>query len=317
MIRPLSNDLRRRVVRAVVDGSMTRRGAVKRFGIAPSTAIKWVNAWHRTGSWRPRAQGGDRRSQRIEVRAKVILALIEETPDMTLAEIAAHLEDEHGLRVSQSAVWRFFHRREITFKKKPRTPASSNALTCSGAGKPGSRHSPISSPTRSSSSMRPARPPRWRDDAAGPCADRGYRAPVPHGHWRTTTFVGALRLSGMTAPMVLDGVMHGAAFLAYVEQVLVPSLKPGDIVVMDNLACHRSAAVRDAIQGAGAELRFLPPYSPDFNPIEMAFSKLKASLKQRAARTLNELWEAIGQATDNFNPAECQNYFAAAGYDRV
>ena len=143
------------------------------------------------------------------------------------------------------------------------------------------------------------------------------RAPVPHGHWRTTTFVGALRLSGMTAPMVLDGAMHGAAFLAYVEQVLVPSLKPGDIVVMDNLACHRSAAVRDAIQGAGAELRFLPPYSPDFNPIEMAFSKLKASLKQRAARTLNELWEAIGQATDNFNPAECQNYFAAAGYDRV
>ena len=143
------------------------------------------------------------------------------------------------------------------------------------------------------------------------------RAPVPHGHWRTTTFVGALRLGGMTAPMVLDGAMHGAAFLAYVEQVLVPSLKPGDIVVMDNLACHRSAAVRDAIQGAGAELRFLPPYSPDFNPIETAFSKLKASLKQRAARTLNELWEAIGQATDNFSPAECQNCFAAAGYDRV
>ena len=117
MTRPLSNDLRRRVVRAVVDGGMTRRGAAKRFGIAPSTAIKWINAWHRTGSWRPRAQGGDRRSQRIEVRAKVILALIEETPDMTLAEIAAHLEDEHGLRVSQSTVWRFFHRREITFKK--------------------------------------------------------------------------------------------------------------------------------------------------------------------------------------------------------
>lgn len=143
------------------------------------------------------------------------------------------------------------------------------------------------------------------------------RAPVPHGHWKSTTFVGALRLSGMTAPMVLDGAMHGAAFLAYVEQMLVPSLKPGDIVVMDNLACHRSAAVRDAIQGAGAELRFLPPYSPDFNPIEMAFSKLKASLKRQAARTLDELWEAIGEATDNFTPAECQNYFAAAGYDRV
>ena len=121
----------------------------------------------------------------------------------------------------------------------------------------------------------------------------------------------------MTAPMVLDGAMYGAAFLAYVEQVLVPALEPGDIVVMDNLPAHRSAAVRDAIQGAGAELRFLPPYSPDFNPIEMAFSKLKASLKRRAARTVDELWEAIGEASDNFTPTECQNYFAAAGYDHV
>ena len=117
MTRPLSNDLRRRVVTAVVDGGMTRRGAARRFGIAPSTAIKWVDAWHRTGSWRPRAQGGDRRSRRIEARAEVVLALVDETPDMTLAEIATHLEDEHGLRVSQSAVWRFFHRRGITFKK--------------------------------------------------------------------------------------------------------------------------------------------------------------------------------------------------------
>ena len=107
------------------------------------------------------------------------------------------------------------------------------------------------------------------------------RAPVPHGHWKTTTFVGALRLSGMTAPMVLDGAMHGAAFRAYVEQVLVPTLKPGDIVVMDNLPAHRSAAVRHAICRAGAELRFLPPYSPDLNPIEMAFSKFKAYLKRR------------------------------------
>ena len=117
MTRPLSNDLRRRVVTAVVDGGMTRRGAARRFGIAPSTAIKWVDAWRRTGSWRPRAQGGDRRSQRIEARAEVVLALVDETPDMTLSEIATHLEDEHGLRVSQSTVWRFFQRRGITFKK--------------------------------------------------------------------------------------------------------------------------------------------------------------------------------------------------------
>jgi len=141
------------------------------------------------------------------------------------------------------------------------------------------------------------------------------RAPVPHGHWKTTTFVGALRLAGMTAPMVLDGAMHGAAFLAYVEQLLVPTLKPGDIVVMDNLPAHKPIAVRQAIAAAGAELRFLPPYSPDFNPIEMAFSKLKAFLKKTAARTVEDLFDAITQGIDAFTPAECHNYFAAAGYD--
>ena len=149
-------------------------------------------------------------------------------------------------------------------------------------------------------------------------APRGERcrAPIPHGHWKTTTFVGALRLEGLTAPMVLDGAMNGPAFLAYVEQVLVPTLSPGDIVVMDNLPAHKPVAVRKAIQSAGAALHFLPPYSPDFNPIEMAFSKLKSFLKKTAARTKDELWGAIGRGIDTFTPAECENYFAAAGYDR-
>ena len=139
---------------------------------------------------------------------------------------------------------------------------------------------------------------------------------MPYGHWKTTTFVGALRLEGMTAPMVLDGAMHGAAFLAYVEQVLVPTLSPGDIVIMDNLSAHKSPAVRHAIEAIGAELRFLPPYSPDFNPIEMAFSKLKAFLKKTAARTVDDLWDAIANGINTFTPTECQNYFTAAGYDR-
>jgi transposase len=149
-------------------------------------------------------------------------------------------------------------------------------------------------------------------------APRGERcrASVPHGHWKTTTFVGALRLEGMTAPMLLDGAMHGAAFLAYVEQVLVPTLKPGDIVVMDNLPAHKPARVRQAIEAVGAELLFLPPYSPDFNPIEMAFSKLKAFLKKVAARTKDDLWDAVAHGIQLFTPTECENYFAAAGYNR-
>ena len=143
------------------------------------------------------------------------------------------------------------------------------------------------------------------------------RASIPHGHWKTTTYVGALRRTGMTAPMVLDGAMHGAAFVAYVEQVLAPTLKPGDIVIMDNLPAHKPVAAREAIEKAGATLRFLPPYSPDFNPIEMAFSKLKAILKKAACRTIDELWTKIGTAIDTFKPAECANYFNACGYEPV
>ena len=141
------------------------------------------------------------------------------------------------------------------------------------------------------------------------------RASVPHGHWKTTTFTAGLRLSGMMAPMVLDGAMHGLAFKAYVEQVLVPELKPGDIVIMDNLPAHKVKGVREAIEGAKARLLYLPPYSPDFNPIEMAFSKLKALIRKAAPRTVDELLATLGSIVGRFNQNECINYFAAAGYD--
>jgi transposase len=148
-------------------------------------------------------------------------------------------------------------------------------------------------------------------------AKRGERcrAPIPHGHWKTTTFTGALRLHGMTAPMVLDGPMNGAAFRAYVEQVLAPSLGPNDIVILDNLPAHRTAGVRDIVEARGARLRFLPPYSPDFNPIENAFAKLKAILRKAAARTIPDLWDAVRDALPQFAPNECANYFTAAGYE--
>ena len=119
----------------------------------------------------------------------------------------------------------------------------------------------------------------------------------------------------MTAPMVLDGLMNGAAFQAYVGQVLVPTLSPGDIVVMDNLPAHKAAAVRIAIEAAGARLLYLPPYSPDFNPIENAFARLKAKLRKAATRTIPELWTVIGRILPTFTQAECANYFTAAGYE--
>jgi len=121
----------------------------------------------------------------------------------------------------------------------------------------------------------------------------------------------------MTAPMVLDGPMTGAWFAAYAQQVLAPTLKPGDIVILDNLAAHRNPDARAAIEAAGATLMFLPPYSPDFNPIENAFAKLKSQLRKAAARTINDLWSAIAKAIDTYSPTECANYFAAAGYDAI
>jgi transposase len=141
------------------------------------------------------------------------------------------------------------------------------------------------------------------------------RAAVPHGHWKTVTFVGGLTLAGFIAPMVLDGPMDGEAFRAWCEQMLAPVLRPGHLVIMDNLAAHKVAGVRQAIEACGATLLYLPPYSPDLNPIENAFAKLKALLRKAAERTIEGLWRAIGCLLDLFTPAECANYFAAAGYD--
>jgi transposase len=147
-------------------------------------------------------------------------------------------------------------------------------------------------------------------------APRGERcvAAVPFGHWMTTTFTAGLRMDGLIAPMLLDAPMDGEVFLAYVEQILCPELKPGYTVIMDNLPAHKVSGVRQAIEATGASLRYLPSYSPDLNPIEMAFAKLKAILRAEAARTLETLWQAVARAIEQFNPEECQNFFSHAGY---
>ena len=143
---------------------------------------------------------------------------------------------------------------------------------------------------------------------------RRLYAKVPHGRWRTLTFLAALRNDRIDAPCVLDGPVNGTSFLAYVEQLLVPTLKPGDIVIMDNLGSHKGKAVRRAIRNAKARLLFLPPYSPDLNPIEQAFAKLKTLLRKAAERTVEATWRRIGRLLDTFTPDECANYFTNAGY---
>ena len=154
----------------------------------------------------------------------------------------------------------------------------------------------------------------WTNSAMVRLCGRGLVDYAPHGHWKIITFVGGLRLCGMTAPFVLEGAMNGPLFLAYVKQCLVPTLKRGDIVVMDNLPVHKVAGVREAIEAAGATLLYLPPYSPDLNPIEMAFSKLKAHLRKAAEHTIAGLLRRIGRVVKAFTPQECRNFLRHAGY---
>jgi transposase len=148
---------------------------------------------------------------------------------------------------------------------------------------------------------------------------RGHRlvAAVPHGHWKTTTFVAGPRKDAITAPMGVDRPMNRTIFKAYVVQSLAPSLKPGDIVIMDNLSSHKVDGVRQAIEAVGATLQYLPPYSPDLNPIEQLFAKIKALLRKAAKRTIPELWNEIGKILDSIEPKECQNYLRNAGYVSV
>ena len=147
----------------------------------------------------------------------------------------------------------------------------------------------------------------------GPCGQRVY-TDVPHGHWKTPTFLAALRHDGIEVPFVIDGPINGEAFLIYIEKVLVPALRPGDVVIADNLGSHKGKQARKAIRAAGAHLIFLPPYSPDLNPIEQVFAKLKHLMRKASSRTVETTWRTAGELLKTFTPDECANYFTNSGY---
>ncbi|MCJ9674927.1 MULTISPECIES: IS630 family transposase [unclassified Neorhizobium] len=312
MAQALSDDLRLRVLKASAAG-MSARQAAARFGVGISTAIRWI-ARAKDGEPTSRPQGW-RRPSVLDAHEAFVVELIEDRKDVTLDEMVERLSVERQVRISRSALGAWLRGRGWTFKKK-----SAHALEQDRPdvlkrrrvwfdGQLNLDPEKLIFVDETGLSTKMARL-RGRAIRGERC-----RAGVPHGHWKTTTFTGALRLTGMTAPFVYDGAMNGNVFLAYVEQVLVPTLQVGDVVVMDNLPAHKTSGVRDAIERAGAKLMFLPPYSPDFNPIENAFSKLKAMLRARAERKVDALWDAVGALIPRFTPAECANYFRAAGYD--
>jgi transposase len=314
MSTPLSMDLRIRVLAAVASG-LSHRQVGERFAVSAASVSRWRALEREHGDASPKPMGGDQRSHAIEAHGALILSLYEARPDITLQELRAVLE-ERGVMIGYGGLWRFFKRCGITVKKtahaaeqqRPDVLRWREAWFDSQLDLDPARLVFIDE-TWASTNMA-------RTRGRAPRGQR-LRAAIPQGHWKTTTFVAGLRQDGIIAPFVLDGPINRHAFETYVAKVLMPELRPGDIVIMDNLSSHKGPRVRELIEAAGASLRHLPPYSPDFNPIENAFAKLKALLRRAAERTIGALWDRISIILDAFTPAECTNYFAAAGYDAV
>ncbi|KAA5595713.1 IS630 family transposase [Blastochloris sulfoviridis] len=312
----LSMDIRRKVLKAI-KGGMSCRQAAARFDIGPATAVRWAKRVEITGDVAPLKMGGDHRSQRIEAHAEFILGQLEEKPDLTIMELREMIRERHALRVGYGTVWRFLARHKITRKKKTGHASEQDRQDIAAARKDWFAGQLDLDPltlvfideTAISTNM--ARHFGW-----APQGER-CRAAVPFGHWKTKTLIAALRWDRVDAPMTIDGALDQAAFLAYVEQVLVPTLSAGETVVMDNVPTHKVTGVRAAIEAKGAKVLYLPPYSPDFNPIEKPFAKIKSFLERIAARTADALDAAVGEALRAFTPKQCMNYFASSGYDAV
>jgi transposase len=314
MARAYGQDLRDRVIEAGMTGPSLRQAA-QRFGVAASTVIGWVKRLSDSGERGARPQGRPRGSK-LDVHKDFLLSRLEAEPDMTIERMQRLLREERGAPASLSTIWRLLVSADQTFKKK-----SAHASEQDRPDVLEQREAWFEGQLDLDPNKLVFVDETWATTNMAPLsgwAPRGerLRAGIPLGSWKRTTFVAGLRLTGMTAPMVLDGSINGERFLDYVRRVLAPTLTPGDIVIIDNLSSHKSDAVRQAIEAVGANVRFLPPYSLDFNPIEKAFAKLKALSRRAAARNVEALKNAIMDLVSAFTPTECENFLAACGYDR-
>jgi transposase len=310
--KPYSQDLRERVFAAADDGE-----PVGRIAELPRVSVSYVS---KVLSRRRRTGQTTALAQRCHVPPRLvglhgaIQTQVTTRPDATIAELRAWLSKTHQVSASIGLMWKTLAALDLTFKKTSLRAAEQDRPDVAKARTEWREKQPSLTPsklvfidetwTRTNMTRLYGRAPRGKRlvDA------------VPHGHWKTSTFIGALRCDAVTATGVFDGAINGELFLAYVEQVLVPTLRPGDVVIMDNLRSHKVAGVREAIEAAGASLLFIPPYSPDLNPIEQAFAKLKALLRAKAIRTVDALWKALGSLVDCFTPEECANYLRHDGY---
>ena len=313
MGKPLSADLRERIV-AEVNGGKSRRGAAARFGVAASTAVRLQARYEETGSVAPARIGRPKGSGKLGTHRDFIIARVEDRPDITMPELAALLLAERGIEVDPSNLSKFLCKAGFTYKKtllaseKERADVKAERNEWHTHRLPAIRAAPERLVFIDETSVKTnMTPPRGRS-----LKGKRLLADAPFGKWNTQTFIAGLRCHDLVAPWVIDGAINGEVFDMYVITQLAPQLKPGDVVVWDNLNVHKSPRAAEAIKARGAWVLFLPRYSPDLNPIEKAFSKLKTLLRKAKARTYDDLWKAVGKICDLFTPQECWNYFKAA-----
>ena len=306
-----SGDLRERVVAAMASGRSCRDvGTV--FDVAPSTAGNWWRRFRQENSHAARPTGGDRRSKLME-EAGWIGERLAETPELTLGEVREELAGR-GVAVSYASVWRTVRRLGLRHKKRTIYATEQDRLDVAiarevwQAAQAGLDFTSLVFVDETGTTTSMTRLRGW--------GRRGEPliGKAPHGHWMTSTFVAGLRHDGIAAPMLLDVPMTGRIFQQWLTEHLIPELPPGSIVVCDNLPAHKVAGIRECLEDAGMGLLYLPPYSPDLNPIEQAFAKIKTLLRRAAPRSFDAIVAALQSILERFRPAECANYLQHSGY---
>jgi len=307
-MRPFGDDLRLRIHEACQAGDSTAEVA-ERFGVSTAFVRRLKQRFRQTGSLAPQA-GGRGPARKLAAHEDALRQAVRERPDATPAE---H-KDRLKLPASRVTVWRALRRLRLTRKKKSTHAAERDRPDVAEARRQWpEKLAGVDPDDLAFLDETGANTAMARTHGYAPQGERVV-APAPFKGWQAVTFVGALTAGGLVAPWALEGAMNGEWFLAYVEQVLAPALRPGMVVVMDNLPCHKVEGVEAAILAAGCRLMYLPPYSPDLNPIENAFSKLKRALRDWAARTVGGVYDALRRLITRFGPAECLNYFRHCGY---
>ena len=310
-----SMDLRERVVSYVDDGH-SRRQAAEHFDVSPSFAVKLLSRRAGTGSPAPACQGRPKGGGKLAPYLAFLIAQVEARPDITMPELVDALATAHGIRAHPASLSRrlcgagFSYKKTLLASERERADVRYRRRIWINLRQPWMRLEPSRLVFIDETSLN-TKMTRLRGRSR-----RGsrLRADAPFGRWGTQTFIAGLRCDSLTAPWIIPGAMNRIAFNTYIETQLVPTLNQRDVVILDNLSTHKSAWAAQRLRECGAWFLFLPQYSPDLNPIEMAFSKLKAHMRAAATRNFEDLWQALGNICDLFEPEECWNYFKASGY---